>query len=389
MILRARHIDSALVRRRHPATRRILVAARTAMEYAVMAPVCRALESDPRLSVYLTTSSNLSVVYREVSLPASMISPSRAALAKFDAYLVADLLWLTLPRGTRRIQMFHGVAGKYGRLYDKPDRPMDEWDRLFFINRLRMRKFFAAGALRPDSKAARLVGMPKTDCLVNGSLKRGQILNSLGLDPARKTVLLAPTWAPYSLMNVMGETLIEELSRAGYLVLVKLHENSLDPLFANSGGVDWKSRLTPLLSRCGGVLATGSDAGPLMAAADVLITDHSSVGFEYMLLDRPVIRIELPELIAKTNISADYVRLMSDGSITAQDPATAVQCVEQALADPKRQSASRKAVSEMLFYRPGTATARAVLEIYEVLELEPPPQTLRQAEEVFERHPYL
>ena len=48
---------------------------------------------------------------------------------------------------------------------------MRDWHRLFFVNERRLRNFIAAGAIDPDSPAIRLVGMPKVDCLVNGSLR--------------------------------------------------------------------------------------------------------------------------------------------------------------------------------------------------------------------------
>ena len=46
------------------------------------------------------------------------------------------------------------------------------WDRLFFVNERRLRNFIAAGAIDADSPAIRLIGMPKVDCLVDGSLDR-------------------------------------------------------------------------------------------------------------------------------------------------------------------------------------------------------------------------
>ena len=64
---------------------------------------------------------------------------------KFDAYVASDFMWATLPRGTCRIQVFHGVGGKYG--FDAPDRSMREWHRLFFVNERRLRNFIAAGAI--------------------------------------------------------------------------------------------------------------------------------------------------------------------------------------------------------------------------------------------------
>ena len=355
-------------------TRSVLVNARTPMNYDIIAPIHRAMQSDPRVKFYFTASENTlrpSDIYGGVEGPERIISPRRAALMKFDAFLVADLLWVRLPRGTRRVLLFHGVAGKYGNIYDTPDRSMREWDRLFFINKRRMRNFIAAGAIDPDSPAARLVGYPKLDRLVDGTLKRDKILNSLGIDPASRTVLYAPTWSPYSSLNTMGEELVTRLSDAGYRVIVKLHDRSRSPQYMHSGGVDWAGRLGPILEKTGGHLATESDASPYLAAADVLVTDHSSVGFEYLLLDRPLVRIEMPELIASTNILPDYVSLLAEASITVRTAGQAEAAVGRSFAEPSHKTASRKSVAEDLFYLPGTATARAVQELYEVLELDP------------------
>jgi CDP-glycerol glycerophosphotransferase len=282
------------------------------------------------------------------------------------------MLWVTLPRGTRRIQMFHGVAGKYSRVYDTPARSMRDWDRLFFINRRRMENYMRVGAIDADSPAARLVGYPKLDCLVDGSLSRDDVLNQIGIDPSMRTVLYAPTWSPYSSLNAMGEDLVRRLIAAGYAVIVKLHDRSRDPEYKHSGGVNWPARLEPILRNGGGWPADGSDACPYLAAADVLITDHSSVGFEYLLLDRPLIRIDIPELIEKTDINPEYVELLREASTTVRDVGETIAAVEKCFGDGGVLSQSRRAVARELFHEPGTATARAVRELYEVIDLDPP-----------------
>lgn len=369
----AQRTDTRFRRWRDPESRAVLVNARTPMNYAVMAPIHRAMERDSRVKFYFMASERperTREIYREAP-EAEHVTPRRAAMMKFDAYLAADILWVPLPRGTRRIQMFHGVAGKYGHVYDSPDGSMRAWDRLFFINRKRMKNFITSGAIDADSRAARLVGMPKLDCLLDGSLERDPVLASLGLDPSRKTVLYAPTWSPYSSLNAMGEELVARLAERGCSVIVKLHDRSRDPEYIHSGGVDWAARLGPILSSGGGILATGSDACPYLAAADLLVTDHSSVGFEYLLLDRPVVRIEMPELIAKTNIHPDYVALLAQASTTARNVSETVAACERGLSEPESQSLARKQVASELFHEPGTATLRAVQELYEVLELDP------------------
>jgi CDP-glycerol glycerophosphotransferase (TagB/SpsB family) len=232
--------------------------------------------------------------------------------------------------------------------------------------------FIDCGAIDAGSDAARLIGMPKLDCLVDGTLVRDDILTSLGIDPSRRTVLYAPTWSSHSSVVSMGEDLVSRLGEAGYAVIVKLHDRSRDPLvFEHSGGVNWGERLGPLLRRYGGVLATGSNSSRYLPAADVMITDHSSVGFEYLLLDRPLIRIHVPELIRNTDIEPSYVELMANASSSVNDVEGTVAAVERGFAEPALMSAERVAVANEMFYKPGTATARAVRELYELMELEP------------------
>jgi len=170
----------------------------------------------------------------------------------------------------------------------------------------------------------------------------------------------------------MGEELVAQLGRAGFCVIVKLHDNSRDSDPRNSGGINCVERLTPILQHHGGHLAARGTIAPYLVAADVMISDHSSAGFEYLLLDRPLIRIEMPELIARTNIHPDYVDLLVKASTTVRNAEETVRAVEAAYTDPAQLSTQRNVVAEDLFYKPGTATNRAVTELYKVMELSPP-----------------
>ena len=380
-----RAVDVALTRR---GRRRILIDSRTAMNYVMAAPVQAKLAADPRIDFYATaTDSPQSIrsIYRAALPGTRLITPARAALLRFDAYLTADLLWARLPRGTRRIQMFHGVAGKFAHDYDTPGSSMRHWHRLFFVNRRRLQNFIKAGAVDADSDAPRLVGMPKVDCLVDGSIRRDAVLRKLRLDPARPTILYAPTWSAHSSLNLMGVDLIERLVARPWNLIVKLHDRSRDPRAFFSGGVDWVTRLNAVMSRETAHLAADADICPYLAAADAMITDHSSAGFEYLLLDRPLIRIHIPDLIRESNINAEYVALMQEAAASVETAAAAVAEVERGLADPSTRSTSRHAVADELFYEPGTATARAVAELYDVMALSPLTQSspaVRRAEMV-------
>ena len=375
IIASLRDIDRLLVRGLRPDKRRLLVNARTAMNYATLAPVIARLQRDARIDLFFTASENPATansIFSEAVRPYTLVNPRVAAFMRFDAYLAADFLWVNLPRGTRRVQTFHGVAGKYRTIYDSPTQSMRAWDRLFFINQDRLRHFIKTGAIDVDCPNSRLVGMPKLDCLVDGSLNRNQVLTSLGIDPTKRTVMYAPTWSPFSSLTVMAEKLVKRLGEAGYVVICKLHDRSREIQYVNSGGFDWGARLEPILQASGSVLVTGSNSSKYLPGADVLITDHSSVGFEYLLLDRPLIRIELPELIKKTDIEPTYVELLSMASVTVHNVDEAVKAVDQSFADPLFKSTVRRAVADRMFYKPGSATQRAISEMYEVMELSPP-----------------
>jgi hypothetical protein len=355
-------------------SKHILVDGRTPVNYVMVAPIHRAMRDDPRLQFYFTASEEplrLRQIYRNAPGDIRLVSPRRAALMKFDAYIASDFMWATLPRGTCRIQMFHGVGGKYG--FDAPTTSMRVWDRLFFVNERRLRNFIAAGAIDPGSEAAKLVGMPKVDCLVDGSLQRDTVLANLGMDPVRPTVLYAPTWSPASSLNAFGEGLVRRLLGMPVNVLVKLHDRSRDLRKRYSGGRDWMAALAPIIgARTNGRLLEGHDITPYLVSADVMITDHSSAGFEYLLLDRPLVRIHRPELIEMAHIHPDYVRLLGQAAFSVDTLDQTLQAVERALADPCEQAASRQAVAADLFYCPGTATARAVAALYEAIELQAP-----------------
>jgi hypothetical protein len=247
---------------------------------------------------------------------------------------------------------------------------------LFFVNERRMRNFITAGAVCADSPAIRLTGMPKVDCLVDGTYSRTSVLTSLGMDPGRPTVLYAPTWSPASSLNAMGLELVQRLVALPVNVIVKLHDRSRDLRERYSGGVDWPAALEPLMRERRSVLAPAHDISPYLVASDLMITDHSSAGFEFLLLDRPIVRINRPALVELANIHPDYVALLASVSESVDSVAETVTAVERGLAEPSARSVARQAVAADLFYRPGGATARSVAALYEVIELEPAPAAL-------------
>jgi len=361
---------------------RVLFEAASPMSLAVFQPVLDRLKQDDRIDFWFTTSDRGWTSASIFGTGDRVISPERARWMKFDAYVNTDF-WNTtwLPRRTRRVHLFHGVAGKYGLDAPTTIAPVvASFDRLLFPNRDRLERYAEAGLIDRDSEQAALVGYPKVDCLVDGSLNRHRILGHLGLDPRLPTVIYAPTWSPYSSL-AMGEDIVAALYNLGVNVIVKLHDRSNEPTRRGSGGIDWQTRLKDRDRRIH--VASGFDASPYLFAADALVTDHSSVGFEFMLLDRPIVVVDCPRLISRARINPEKVELLRGAADVVASGQELGPAVRAALDNPTGHSARRRAIARSLFYGAGGATSRAVASIYELLALPlPEPRSMAAPVEI-------
>ena len=244
--LGVRRVDHAVGRL--AGRRRILVEARTPMNLAVIRPVLDRLRSDPRVRLQVTgpDRADLRDAFRELGVDGCVIGREEATWTRFDLYINADP-WeaVSLRRVGRQLNFFHGVAGKYN--LDCPaDLPLGfhRYDAVAFPNAGRREGYIAAGIVSADR--ARLIGYPKIDALVNWRGNPSQQAAALGLDPARPTVIFAPTFSPASALNHAGEAIIQALVGGGCNVIAKLHDRSLDPDPRYTGGVNWRDRLDRL-----------------------------------------------------------------------------------------------------------------------------------------------
>ena len=363
--------------RRHSPRARILFEAASPMSFVVLRPLYQRLANDGRLELWFTAKGEVwrpRDLYKTFGITENVISPGKAAWMKVDAFANTDFWDMTwLHRRTRRIHLFHGVAGKYNL-----DTPLDlaptiaAFDCLMFVNTDRRDRYVNAGLVAPDGPQAALIGYPKVDCLVDGSLDRHAIARALGLNPGVPTVIYAPTWSPYASLNTAGEELIDRLAAEGLQVLVKLHDRSYDRGQRGAGGIDWSARLARYASHPQVRVVREPDGCPYLAAADAMVSDHSSIAFEYMLLDRPVVIIDCPGLIRHAAISTDKVERLRAAATLADGAATAAAAVVRSLREPGVLSAARQRTAADLFYRPGTATDRAVALLYELIGLAAP-----------------
>src|SRR5262249_53700868 len=131
---------------------RVLFEAASPMSLAVFRPVLERMERDPRIEFWFTTSDDrwdASSIFTPAGIRERVVRSDQARRMKVDAYVNTDFWNMTwLPRRTRRVHLFHGVAGKYG--LDAPVRIapcVSTFDRLMFPNRDRLQKYADAGLI--------------------------------------------------------------------------------------------------------------------------------------------------------------------------------------------------------------------------------------------------
>lgn len=121
---------------------------------------------------------------------------------------------------------------------------------------------------------------------------------------------------------------------------------------------------------------------PYLAAADLMVTDMSSVAMEFIPLNKPIIYIDCPAYIDcmfqylpwVKGTSSDYLR--NDPRSNAgrhvgtvvQNLNELVQAVVSERKNPQRLSSQRKEFAEQLLYNPGHGAECAVQEIFRLLE---------------------
>jgi CDP-glycerol:poly(glycerophosphate) glycerophosphotransferase len=341
--------------------RDVLVELRTPVYHAVLAPIAEALAARPGVRVWYTSETPDRL--RPLVPAGQFLTHADVEWRRFDLYLNADP-WAAarLRRCARRVNFFHGVAGKYD--LDSPaGLPLgfESYDHVAFINRDRMRRYLDAGIV--TRQQAVLVGYPKLDRLARGGFDPAAIRAALGLDRGRPVVLYAPTYSEASSLHIAGEAIVRALVGAGFSVVVKLHDRSLDADPRFHGGIDWRARFAALVTEAGPArlhFAEGADASPLLAAADLMVTDHSSVGFEYLVRDRPLIVFDAPDLPHAARINPEKVALLRSAATVVRTPDETAHAAVREFAEPQRLSAARRRIAADLFHEPGGATRRAV-----------------------------
>lgn len=277
------------------------------------------------------------------------------------------MVWLLGSGDLRFFDVWHGIPfkGFDGEDFRVQRRYDEAWVASPYHRDLYERKF--------DFEPARLriTGYARTDELAGPSLDRDLLLREFGLEryAGRPLVLFAPTWKqdsqdrslfPFDLTGQEFMTRLAEVcATENAVVLFRCHLNSdgtLDAMFAASDIVQVPFGRFP-------------DTERLLQVADALICDWSSIAFDYLLLERPTIFLEVPPPFRKGFSLGPEHRF---GAIVADMPSM-LQELAEALRDPKaymheRLPAYRKE-RERIYgdYADGKSSARCIAALRQAL----------------------
>lgn len=222
---------------------------------------------------------------------------STAVLVLNDHFLHPNPHASALFAGARQVQLWHGVSIKELGLQNLPDGPgltvaaartlattgpyarfvgtasqaEPEWRRWFAFDRYSAVGYPRNDVLHREPTRADLTGCDQTAYAAMRTARRR----------GRRVVLYAPTFRDSDrrwMDRLPLETLDEAIRAADGLLVVQLHPRDREQI------PEMIRRLPAAI-----LIQPGTDTAPLLREATVLVTDYSSVMFDFLHLDRPIL----------------------------------------------------------------------------------------------------
>ncbi|MCX5382464.1 CDP-glycerol glycerophosphotransferase family protein [Streptomyces sp. NBC_00083] len=280
---------------------------------------------------------------------------------------------LTKRAGTTYIQTWHGSALKrmgfdlpQMKVLARPDRErlqqaLDRFDHFLVRSEHDVRTLAEAFRLRDDRLLR--VGYPRNDELVrareqesaSGVRERGAIAAELKIDPAKKVLLYAPTFRTTPKGAVRRFELpfdVEAFAKRfgdEYTLLIRSHylNQVVLPPSVRDRVID---------------VSSGYDISPLLVLSDALITDYSSLMFDYTLLDRPMIffTYDYEEYAGEARGTYFDLREKAPGPMVDTEAALFAAVEELKSADTEYTGARERFAAEFGEYDRGTAAQQIV-----------------------------
>lgn len=249
-------------------------------------PICEELEKRKQKTVYLTQSEDdpaFNANYEYIQ--PEFIGEGNKGFAKLNM-LDADVLLSTTPsldvyqwKRSKNVKYYVHILHAANDATSYRMFGIDYYDAVIVSGQYQKEQIRKLEELRHlPEKEVEVLGIPYLDVMK----KRYE---SEKYDHTEKTVLLAPTWGPYGLLNKYGEKILDALLKTGYHVIVRPHPQSfssekemlegLMKKYPDSDQLEWNR---------------DRDNFSCLNRSDIMISDFSGVIFDFSLVfDRPIL----------------------------------------------------------------------------------------------------
>ena len=210
-------------------------------------------------------------------------------VAGFEVVVTGDVLTDPGKYGPALLCFINHGTGIKTILYRLLEKHKDTHYLIFVEGEYRKRRIEELGV--KGSSEIVVAGYPKLDPIFQGKLVREDILARWRLDPARPTVLYAPTYKPTSLDKI-GEAILSETTE--WNLFIKLHHYSWRGKYAPHWHHKIYERAVKSYPHARLVPPEEHSILPFIFVADTLISEASSTIFEFLALGRVGVIFDLP-----------------------------------------------------------------------------------------------
>ena len=236
-----------------------------------------------------------------------------------------------------KVQIFHGLCEEKKGHYD-----ITGFFDLYCTPGPQMTEKFQELSSKHKNFIVKETGWPKLDNFKQEIISAQKIKR--GIDPTQKVILYAPTFSPKYKSSIELYDSIKELQNGIYHWFVKFHD-----LEDKSVVEKYKTLESEFFH-----IINDIDILNYMYLSDILITDTSSVAYEFLLFDRPIITYKAETRLEK--------------GINILEPDFLIGALIRSIEDPEEFSQSRKEIlNDIHPYLDGESSRRVIETIYELL----------------------
>jgi len=323
----------------------------------------------------LEVAESLNAIHNNFVVMCSDDVQSLAKWFRFDAFLTSEQFSEPLLRPA--ICLFHGQPSKGLTFTEQVLRRFDHFFHLGPLHRTALDEFVASrgidASLLPELHE---VGYPKSDSVIRGNPGMRASLFSGQLESFDRVILYSPAFNKHCTLHTMGEELVSTLAgQPDACVIIKLAPDMIGKTNNEyaTDGIDWQQRIESWGWQ-NVFIGTSLDIGPYILAADLMVTDVSGVGYEFLATGKPVVYFECLDFYSQVVLPKQPELSLSE--LLARDTmnagrkyGTVVRSLEElteALSKPLNSPVARE-MQKRLLYNPGHGTDAMVRTLARIL----------------------